>query len=85
MFQSVKITYKTDKMVYSSILEYIVIYGSETLKINQKTPEGYKIAETDYWDRPCRVFKLQCIINEATRRHHMYKASRVKRPHGMDA
>jgi len=62
-----KITLKTKKMIFSTIVESIVTYGSETWEINKRNEKRLKALEMDYWRRACGVSRLEHIRNDEIR------------------
>jgi len=51
MLWNYKITMKTKKMIFSTIVESIVTYGSETWEINKRNEKRMKALEMDFWRR----------------------------------
>jgi len=58
-----KITLKTKKIIFSTIVESIVTYGSETWGINKINEKRLKALEMDYWRRACGVSRLEHVRN----------------------
>ena len=58
-----KINLKTKKMIFSTIVESIVTYGSETWGINRINEKRLKALEMDYWRRACGVSRLEHVRN----------------------
>ena len=63
-----KITMKTKKMVFSTIVESIVTYGSETWEINKRNEKRLKALEMDFWRTACGVSRLEYLRNDEIRR-----------------
>ena len=68
-----KITMKTKKMIFSTIVESIVTYGSETWEINKRNEKRLKALEMDFWRRVCGVSRLEHVRNDEIRRVHRNK------------
>lgn len=64
---SKNITHKTKKLIYSSILESVILYGSEVWQINQQQERKLLATEMDFWRRSARVSRLDHIRNERIR------------------
>lgn len=58
-----KVTRDTKTAIYTTIVESIVIYGSEVWVLNEYQKLRLKALEMDYW-RICRVSRLEHIRNE---------------------
>ena len=56
------------KKIFSTILESIVTYGSETWEINKRNENRLKALEMDFWRRACGVSRLDHVRNEEIRR-----------------
>ena len=63
-----KLTMKTKKMIFSTILESIVTYGSEAWEINTRNEKRLKALEMDIWRRACGVSRREHVRNEEIRR-----------------
>ena len=57
-----KITMKTKKMIFSTILESIVTYGLETWEINKRNENRLKALELDFWRRACGISRLEHVL-----------------------
>ena len=63
-----KIAMKTKKMIFSTIVESIVTYGSETWEINKRNGKRLKALEMDFWRGACGVSRLEHVRNDEIRR-----------------
>src|SRR5215510_9760197 len=55
-------------MIFSTIVESIVTYGSETWEINKRNEKRLKALEMDFWKRACGVSRLEHVRNDEIRR-----------------
>src|SRR5215475_1750615 len=59
-----KITMKTKKMIFSTIFESKITYGSETWEINNRNEKRLKALEMDFWRQACGVSRLEHVRND---------------------
>ena len=63
-----KITMKTKQMIFSTTVESIITYGSETWEVNKRNEKRLKAVEMDFWRRACVVSSMEHVRNEEDRR-----------------
>ncbi|KAK4873810.1 hypothetical protein RN001_013170 [Aquatica leii] len=62
-----KITKKTKHMIYQSIVESIITYGSEIWVLNKRDRDRLLALEMDYWRRSNGTSRLEHVRNEQIR------------------
>src|SRR5215475_8344035 len=55
-------------MIFSTIVESIVTYGSETWEINKRNEKRLKALEMDFWRQACGVSRLEHVRNDEIKR-----------------
>jgi hypothetical protein len=58
---------KTKTLIYKSIVESIMPYGSETLALNRRQQNKLLATEMDYWRRSARKSRRESIRNRVIR------------------
>ena len=59
---------RTKQLIYKSILESIVLYGSEVWTMNQQHANRLTAVEIDFWRKPARKSRTERIRNTEIRR-----------------
>jgi len=68
-----KITMKTKQMMFSTVVESIITYGSETWEVNKRNEKRLKAVEMDFWMRACGMSRLEHVRNDEIRRKSQRK------------
>ena len=68
-----KITMKTKQMIFSTIVESIITYGSETWEVNRRNEKRLKAVEMDFWRRACGVSSMEHVRNDEIKRRSQRK------------
>ena len=53
-----KITMKTKQIIFSTIVESIITYGSETWEVNKRNEKRLRAVEMDFWRWACGVSRI---------------------------
>jgi len=68
-----KITMKTKQMIFSTTVESIITYGSETWEVNKRNEKRLKAVELDFWRRACGVSRIEHVRHDEIRRRSQRK------------
>jgi len=60
-------------MIFSTIVESIITYGSETWEVNKRNENRLKAVEMDFWRRACGVSRIERVRNGEIRRSQRKK------------
>jgi hypothetical protein len=59
---------QTKKRIYKTVVESILLHGSEAWEITKRDKQRLEAVEMDFTRRSCRVSRLQRITNEEIKR-----------------
>jgi len=65
--------YVCKQMIFSTIVESIITYGSETWEVNKRNEKRLKAMEMDFWRRACGVSRIEHVRNNEIRRRSQRK------------
>jgi len=68
-----KITMKTKQMIFSTVVESIITYGSETWEVNKRNEKRLKAVEMDFWRQACGMSRIEHVQNDEIRRRSQRK------------
>ena len=68
-----KITKKTKQIIFSTTVESISTYGSETWEVNKRNEKRLRAVEMDFWRWACGVSRIEHVRNDEIRRRSQIK------------